>query len=190
MKILWYITPSQGTIRYGDTEITSLGAAKTAQLGITIVPEERQIFPQLTVRENAEVSHIGKGDRDGWDIDEALSIFENLGTKGDQLGSTLSGGEQQMLAISRALVFGPEILILDEHTEGLAPQIVTEVAEIISNLKSQGLTILLVEQNVEVAVDLADRVYALDRGKIVFEGTAAEFESNEEIKKQHLGVSK
>lgn len=188
--ILGHLTPSAGTITYDGEDVSEIGVAETAQRGVTLVPEERQIFPGLSIRENMAISEVGKNKRDGWEIDDALSLFANLQGKDDRRGSALSGGEQQMLAIARALVAGPELLVLDEPTEGLAPKIVDEVADIIADLKSRGQTILLVEQNVEAAVDLADRVYVLDRGMIVFEGRASAFEADERIKERYLGVSR
>ncbi|WP_096391288.1 ABC transporter ATP-binding protein [Halopenitus persicus] len=187
--IMGHIIPTTGMINYRGDDISQRDVAKTAQQGITLVPEDRQIFPGLSIRENAKISEVGPTHNEGWDVDDALSLFANLEGKENRPGSALSGGEQQMLAIARALVSGPELLVLDEPTEGLAPKIVDEVAGIIADLKSRGLTILLVEQNVETAIDLADRVYVLDRGEIVFEGTTKEFNANEQIKERYLGVS-
>lgn len=190
--IMGIIQPKSGTITYRGEDVSELDATDTAQRGIAFVPEERQIFPRLTVRENLEVAaHGGATDPsvDRVSVDEALETFENLKERADNQGSALSGGEQQMLAIARALVGGADLILLDEPTEGLAPYIVQDVMDIIEELSERGINVLLVEQNVHVCLNLADRNYVIDQGSIVFEGSSEELEADEDVMDQYLGVT-
>ena len=182
--------PTSGSVVYRGEDVSTLGPAETAQRGISLVPEERQIFPELTVMENLRLAdHGGADDVESMAIGEALEMFENLKDRTGNPGSSLSGGEQQMLAIARALVAGADLMLLDEPTEGLAPYIVQDVMDIVAELDERGITVLLVEQNVHVALELADRNYVIDRGEIVWEGSSAELEDNEAILDRYLGVS-
>ena len=188
--IMGVISPTSGEITYRGEDIGDLDATETAQRGISFVPEERRIFPELTVMENLEIARIGGSDEaDAMSIGEVLDMFENLKERTENEGSALSGGEQQMLAIARALVGGADLILLDEPTEGLAPYIVQDVMDIVSELNEQGITVLLVEQNVHVGLSLADRNYVINQGEIVYEGTSAELEANEEILDKYLGVT-
>ncbi len=190
--IMGILQPTSGTVTYRGEDISRLDATETVKRGIAFVPEERQIFPGLTVRENLEVAaHGGATDAsiDRVSVDEALDTFENLKERASNQGSALSGGEQQMLAIARALVGGADLILLDEPTEGLAPYIVQDVIEIIEELSERGINVLLVEQNVHVCLRLADRNYVIDQGKIVFEGSSEELESDEDVMDQYLGVT-
>jgi len=182
--------PTAATNRHRGEEIPTVDPTGTAKRGISLVPEERQIFPDLTVRENLELASYG-GSEDAYSVsvEEALGLFENLQDRTDNDGSSLSGGEQQMLAIARALVAGADLVLLDEPTEGLAPYIVEDVMEIIRDLNDRGITVLLVEQNVQVGLDLADRNYVIDQGEIVWEGTSAELEDDRTVLDRYLGVS-
>ncbi|AFK21491.1 ABC transporter ATP-binding protein (plasmid) [Haloferax mediterranei ATCC 33500] len=189
-SILGSVTPSAGTISFGETDITALSPEKTAREGIALVPEERRVFPGLTVTENVEIGRIGgRKDIDKPTVDEIIDEFENLSRHRTSKGAALSGGEQQMLAIARALVSAPDLLMLDEPTEGLAPSIVKQVQRKIKELNDEGVTILLVEQNVQVALDAADYVYILDKGQVVHEGPADEVAASDEILDRYLGVS-
>ncbi|WP_293030056.1 ABC transporter ATP-binding protein [Natronococcus sp.] len=189
-SIVGILSPTNGTVSYRGTDITDLDATETVQHGLAFVPEERQIFPELTVKENLELADYGGApDVDSFSIGEALEMFENLKERASNLGSSLSGGEQQMLAIARALVGGADLILLDEPTEGLAPYIVQDVIDIVEDLNERGITILLVEQNVHVCLELADRNYLIDQGEIVYEGTSAELEADEEILDRYLGVT-
>lgn len=188
--ILGNVTPHGGTVRFDGSDLTEAGPVETASQGVILVPEERRIFPGLTVRENLTVPTHGGGSGERWSLTDTVNLFTNLEERLDNRGSDLSGGEQQMLAIARGLVAGPELLMLDEPTEGLAPKIVDEVERTIRTLKERGLTILLVEQNIDVATRLADRFYVLDRGRIVFDGTKDEFVNNDDVRERHLGVTK
>jgi len=182
--------PTTGRVVYRGEDISTLDAAETAKRGISLVPEERQIFPELTVMENLELAEHG-GSRDGnaLDIAEVLEMFESLKERTGNPGSSLSGGEQQMLAIARALVAGADLMLLDEPTEGLAPYIVQNVIDIVDQLNERGITVLLVEQNVHVALKLADRNYVIDRGEIVWEGSSSALEENDSVLDRYLGVS-
>jgi len=182
--------PSGGTVTHRGEDISALDPAATAQRGIALVPEERQIFPELTVKENLELAaHGGIQDGDSMRVEEALGKFSNLQERVGNEGSSLSGGEQQMLAIARALVAGADVLLLDEPTEGLAPQIVDDVVDIVRTLNDQGITVLLVEQNVHVCLELADRNYIIDQGKVVWEGSSDQLADEQEIMDRYLGVT-
>ncbi|MFB6360643.1 MAG: ABC transporter ATP-binding protein [Halobacteriales archaeon] len=184
------LTPSHGTVTFRGEEITGLPPMQTARLGIGLVPEERRIFPGLTVEENLRIAGYGAAKGGGGrSIEAVLDDFENLRERRTSLGHNLSGGEQQMLAIGRALINGADLLLLDESTEGLAPMIVQRVQELIRELNTEGLTVLMVEQNLAVVMDVADRIYVLDKGEIVYEGTPAELKDQPEIRDRHLGVS-
>ena len=188
--ILGTVTPTSGSVTFDGQDVTTLSAERTAQAGIALVPEERRIFPGLTVRENVRIGRLGgRRDADKPSVDDVVDEFENLRRHRDSRGSSLSGGEQQMLAIARALVAAPELLMLDEPTEGLAPTIVQQVRRKIAELNREGSTVLLVEQNVGVALDVADYVYILDKGRVVHEGTAASVAGNDAVLDRYLGVS-
>lgn len=189
-SIVGILTPTSGTVTYRGTDVTNLDATETVQHGLALVPEERQIFPELTVKENLELADYGGSpDVDSLSVGEALEMFENLQERASNPGSSLSGGEQQMLAIARALVGGADLILLDEPTEGLAPYIVRDVMDIVEDLNERGITVLLVEQNVHVCLELADRNYLLNQGEIVYEGTSAELEEDKEILDRYLGVT-
>lgn len=189
-SVMGIIYPTSGTVTYRGEDISELDATETAKRGLALVPEERQIFPELTVRENLEIAnHGGAPDVDSLSVEEALDMFENLKERTENHGSSLSGGEQQMLAIARALVAGADLILLDEPTEGLAPYIVQDVMDIIEELNERGITILLIEQNVHVGLALADRNYVINQGQIVWEGTSEELEENKEILDRYLGVT-
>ncbi|MFB6352734.1 MAG: ABC transporter ATP-binding protein [Halobacteriales archaeon] len=188
-SVLGKVRITAGSVRLKGADVTEWPANETVSRGVALVPEDRRIFPDLTVRENLRVGGLGGAD-DGFarDVDAVFEMFENLRVNADSPGSNLSGGEQQMLAIGRALVAGADVLMLDEPTEGLAPLIVERVEELIDELNDEGLTILLVEQNAEVALNVADRIYVMDRGRIVYHGTAAELRADDEVKNRYLGV--
>jgi branched-chain amino acid transport system ATP-binding protein len=189
--IVGNVVPSSGSVTFDGEDVTRLSPEETVRRNVAFVPEERRIFPGLTVEENLKVGQLGGGDTaNRRDPDEVLEAFENLRDHPDRKGGALSGGEQQMLAIGRALVGGADLLLLDEPTEGLAPFVVRRVEELIRELNDDGISVLLVEQNVEVALDLADRHYVLDRGEIVYHGTSDELRADDEVMDRHLGVTK
>ena len=187
-SIVGNVTPTGGTIIFDDTEITTMNTEDTIREGLAFVPEKRRIFPELTVRENIEMGRIGVDSSGGPSVGEVLDMFEKLAEREHKNGSILSGGEQQMLAIGRALTADPELLLLDEPTEGLAPYIVRQIEDIIGDLNDQGITILLVEQNIPVALDVSDYTYILEKGQIVHEGPTDEVRNNDDILDKHIGV--
>lgn len=190
--VMGTLTPRSGSVIYDGEDVTTLGPEETVRHGIALVPEERRIFGGLSVRENLELAELGGheagSDRRGWDIAAVLDTFENLADNETAAGSTLSGGEQQMLAIGRALVSDARTLLLDEPTEGLAPYVVERVVETVETLRDRGLTVLLVEQNVRVALDVCDYIYVLDNGRIVH-GSTSDALRGDEVLDQYLGVS-
>jgi branched-chain amino acid transport system ATP-binding protein len=189
-SIVGNVVPTAGSVTFGDEDVTGLSPEETVRRNVAFVPEERRIFPGLTVMENLKVGQLGGGETaDPRDPEEVLSEFENLRDHPERKGGALSGGEQQMLAIARALVAGADLLLLDEPTEGLAPFVVRQVEDLVESLNDEGISVLLVEQNVEVALELADRHYVLDRGEIVYHGSSDQLRENEEVMDRHLGVT-
>ncbi|PSQ41580.1 ABC transporter ATP-binding protein [Halobacteriales archaeon SW_12_71_31] len=185
------IAPRGGEVRHRGRSIGGLGPTETAKLGVGLVPEERRVFPGLTVEENLQAGATGgaTGDAPERSVEEVLSTFENLADRRGNRGADLSGGEQQMLAIGRALTAGADLLLLDEPTEGLAPLVVDRVVEAVRAVNDDGVTVLLVEQNVAVALELADRVVVMDDGEVVHAATAAELRANDAVLDRHLGVT-
>ena len=181
--------PTQGTILLNGVDITNTSAQERVKMGISHVPEGRRVFPGLTVLENLELGAYLRKDKDGiaQDLEMVYHHFPILRERSKQLAGTLSGGEQQMLAIGRALMSRPKILFLDEPSMGLAPILVQEIFDIINNINKSGTTILLVEQNANMALQIADRAYVMETGSIVLSGTGSELMKSEEIKKAYLG---
>jgi branched-chain amino acid transport system ATP-binding protein len=177
--------PRAGEIRYKGRNIAGLDTHRISQMGIALVPETRGIFSYLSARENLAIARR-KGSR--WQMDTVLERFPALHDRLESKGRLLSGGEQEMLAIARALMTGPDLLLLDEPSQGLAPMIVSTVMETIRELKSQRVSMLLVEQNAEMALQLADRVYVIDHGAVVFEGTSAKLRNDRGVMATYLGV--
>ncbi len=186
-SIIGFTPPRRGKIMLWDVDVTHLPSHRTAQLGVGLVPQGRSIFPTLTVRENITLAARQAG-HGGWTLDRVLATFPPLQARLKNLSAQLSGGEQQMLAIARALMTNPALLLLDEPSEGLAPLIVAEIGRIIGQLKQEGLSILLVEQNLSLALGVADQVYVMNKGQIVFEGTPAELRAQAEVMHRYLGV--
>jgi branched-chain amino acid transport system ATP-binding protein len=184
--IVGFTPPRAGHVRYKDTELTRLPSFRMVGLGMALVPQGRRVFPSLSVRENLDVARRGAG---RWSIDQVYALFPRLRERAGNRANKLSGGEQQMLAIGRALMSNPDLLLMDEPTEGLAPLLVREVARVIAELKRSGLSILLVEQNLALALSVADRVHVLSRGQIVHTGTPAELMTNDDVKTRYLGVA-
>jgi branched-chain amino acid transport system ATP-binding protein len=178
-----------GSILLEGKEISSLPAHKIIRSGIGLVPQGRRIFSSLTVNENLEVPYKcpSRSDQD-FDAEKILQIFPILKERKDHRGGKLSGGEQQMLATGRGLVSRPKLLLMDEPSEGLAPLLVRDLGEIIRSFKERGLTILLVEQKLSFALEMADYVYIMSKGKIVYHSTPDELWQNEEVKARHLGI--
>ncbi len=176
----------QGTITFAGKPITNLPAHEIVRLGLSQVPEGRRIFPRLTVRENLEMGAFHR-QSNGDELEKAFSRFPILKERAGQLGGTLSGGEQQMLAVARALMARPRLLLLDEPSLGLAPLIVAKIFEIIREINAAGTTILLVEQNANMALHVAHRGYVLETGRIVLADDAKNLMSNEQVKRSYLG---
>jgi len=191
LKSIMSITPpsKKGRITYKTSDLAHLSPESIARLGIAYVPEERRIFPALTVLENLKIAHFYSTKKeDGWSLDKIFNLFPILDKRAQSLGSQLSGGEQQMLAIARALVANPDLILMDEPSEGLAPLLVQKVSDTIQEIKSNRISVLLVEQNFDMTVELGDTFYILNKGLIVFDGSREEIMSQEEIRKQYLSV--
>jgi branched-chain amino acid transport system ATP-binding protein len=184
------VKPRSGEVLFKGKNVSGTPPYTIAKLGVGYVPEDRRIFPTLTLRENLlmGIKSGQKGNRDGWTIEKVYKYFPALQAKDKQKGGHLSGGEQQMLTIARTLMGNPEVLLIDEPTEGLAPLIVDTVEEVIQDIHQQGIPILLVEQNMRVALRLAERIYVISKGKIVFQGTCQELKDAQEIREKYLEV--
>jgi branched-chain amino acid transport system ATP-binding protein len=187
--IVGFLTPKGGEIRLFGQAIGGLSPERISRLGIGLVPQGRRIFPSLTVRENLIVARQREQSaKRSWNVERIFELFPRLQERHAQFAGTLSGGEQQMLAIGRALMGNPRVLLLDEPSEGLAPLIVAEVGRTIKRLKEEGQSILLVEQNLKLALEVSDQVIILNTGRCVFAGDAADILNNEEMIAQNLGV--
>src|ERR1700760_2281839 len=184
------LTPARaGAIRFGGQEVRELPSYRIAKLGIGLVPEGRQIFPNLTVRENLVAASTNRLDAgDPWTLEKIHALFPRLAERGGNMGNTLSGGEQQMLAIGRALMTNPRLLILDEATEGLAPLIRAEIWQVLSQLKRDGLGILVVDKNLAEVARLADRHYVLEKGRTVWSGTSEQLVAEPDLQHRYLGI--
>ncbi len=187
MKSVMGLTPpKRGTIRFRDEEITGIQPYLLARKGIAYVPDDRRIFADLTVRENLEIAARKGRWTEEWDMGRIYELFPALKAIESRKGGCLSGGEQKMLAIARALMGNPELLLLDEPTEGLAPVLVRVLEEQIRSLKEVGLTVFLAEQNVRSALRLSDRGYIIDNGQIRYQGSVEELRENEEVRRKYL----
>ena len=187
LKSIMGLAPArQGKILFEDKDITDLPPHLIARQGIAYVPASRGIFMTLTSMENLNIVRT-RGAR--WDTEDVFRRFPKLAPLKRRRGRSLSGGEQQMLAIGRALVTGPSLILLDEPSQGLAPMVVELVVNMLRELKSEGVSMLLVEQNLQMALDLAERVYILDQGEVVFDGAAQELKNNDQLTASYLGVS-
>jgi len=187
LAIMGYLKPNPGRIAYRGRDIGNLPPYVISRLGLGFVPQERGIFASLTVRENLTVA-ARRGERRLWTLDKVLELFPQLKERVEFRGSKLSGGEQQMLSIARALLLNPSLLVLDEPSEGLAPLIVQEVIRTLQDVRKRGLSILIVEQNVRVALAVADRHFVLRKGQVCFAGTTEEFKRKEAMVRQNLGL--
>lgn len=190
LKSIMGLTPPQrGSIRFRGEEIVSLRPYKICRLGVGYVPEERRIFPHLTVRENLLVGiRVNQKVNNPWTIERVYNYFPQLEKRDKQKGGHLSGGEQQMLTVGRTLMGNPELLLVDEPTEGLAPLLVEMVVKILREINKEGISVLLVEQAMDVALQLAGRTYVMSKGKIVFHGTREELYADEEVRRKYLEV--
>jgi branched-chain amino acid transport system ATP-binding protein len=188
--IIGWLPPRDGRISLFGTAISGLAPEAIARQGVGLVPQGRRIFPSLTVRENLIVARQAPRQPTDkpWNLERVFDLFPRLHERHQQQAGSLSGGEQQMLAISRALMGNPRVLLMDEPSEGLAPQIVAEVGRTIARLKAEGLSIVLVEQNMKLALGIADDVVVLNTGRVVFTGDADSVRADESLITQHLGV--
>jgi branched-chain amino acid transport system ATP-binding protein len=187
--IMGILPPRAGTIVFEGRPLHGLPSYRVAQVGLGLVPEGRQVFPNLTVRENLFATAANRrGHPDPWSLDKIFELFPQLAARQRALGATLSGGEQQMLAIARALMTNPRLLILDEATEGLAPLIRVEIWRCIERLKRSAQAILLIDKNVRALTRIADTHFILEKGRIVWRGTSAELAAREDLQHRYLGV--
>ena len=177
-----------GSIKFKNEEISGLEAHSIALKGIGYVPENRDIFPTLTVKENLMLGTKDVNKKGQWDVEELFKLFPNLKERQDVLGGAISGGEQQMLTMCRCLMGDPELMMIDEPTEGLSPQMIEKVSDLLKQISSKGISILLVEQKLTIALKLSSKVYLMGHGEIVFKGTPKELEKNKSIRKEWLEV--
>jgi branched-chain amino acid transport system ATP-binding protein len=187
-SIIGLTPPRRGRVVWKGRDVAGRPPYQIARAGIGFIPEDRRIFADLTVWENLDVASRGARNGGGWTVERVFDLFPKLRELMNRQGGFLSGGEQQMLTIARTLMGNPELLLLDEPSEGLAPLVVEHLKEQIARLKTDGLTILLAEQNIAFSLDLADRVYVLEKGHIRFDGTAREFRDNDAVRQQYLAL--
>lgn len=184
-SIMGLVTPSKGEVRIDGVDMAGLPPYKIARAGLGLVPEGRQVFPNLTVRENLVATANHTGD---WTLERVLGLFSALDARLGQFASTLSGGEQQMLAIGRALMTNPRLLILDEATEGLAPLIREEIWRVVQEIRGTGMATIIVDKNIAKLVNLADRHYIVEKGRIVFSGIGEELTENPQLLQRFMGI--
>jgi len=191
-SIIGFTPPRRGHLWFKGVDVTRMPAYRIAQMGMGIIPQGRRIFPSLSVRENLDIAARHQSAQGGeshrWTLERVFGLFPRLQERLLHPGGALSGGEQQMLASARALIGNPDFLLLDEPTEGLAPLLVREFGRVIQQLKEEGLSMLLVEQNLPFALQLADYVYIMSKGRIVYESPPQVLAQNEEVKARHLGI--
>jgi branched-chain amino acid transport system ATP-binding protein len=186
-SIVGFTSPRRGRVIFKGHDVTQTSSFATVRLGMGLVPQGRRVFPSLSVAENLLVA-AQHSDRHGWHLERVYSLFPRLAERRRQRANTLSGGEQQMLAIGRGLMTNPDCLLMDEPSEGLAPMIIQHLWEVIGQLKHEGLSILLVEQNVSLALQLVDYVHVISKGQIVYSCGPQDLWANDEIKTRYLGI--
>lgn len=187
-SIMGLVRPSSGSVRWKGQEITGLAPYEIARLGIGCVPEDRRIFADLTVWENLDVARRPAQHGEGWTVERVYNLFPALRDLQNRRGGFLSGGEQQMLTIARTLMGNPDLLLLDEPSEGLAPLVVEQLKEQMLRLKAEGIAILLCEQSTKFSLGLSTRAYILEKGRVCYQGTLEELEANEELSRMYLAV--
>jgi branched-chain amino acid transport system ATP-binding protein len=188
LSIMGILRCSAGSVDFAGASLTGLPSFRIARLGIGLVPEGRQVFPNLSVQENLVATAVPGGAATTWDLERVLTLFPPLRDRLHSAGNLLSGGEQQMLAIGRALMTNPKLLILDEATEGLAPLVRREIWQVIHRIKASGVSILIVDKNVDALTRIASRHYILERGRLVWTGTSDELRGDATLKQRYLGV--
>ncbi|MGZ9089987.1 MAG: ABC transporter ATP-binding protein [Rhodoplanes sp.] len=187
-SLMGLVRPHAGEIRLRGERVDGLPPHRMARLGLGLVPEGRQIFPNLTVRENLVMAEHRRGGDEAWTVERVFELFPRLAERMANRGNHLSGGEQQMLAIGRALMTNPALLVLDEATEGLAPKIREEIWTKLQDLKNTGLSIIIIDKDVEALCAFADRHYILEKGEVIWTGSTAELAANKELQDRYLGV--
>jgi branched-chain amino acid transport system ATP-binding protein len=187
-KAIMGLVAAQGTVRYRDRDIAGLRPDQVAHCGIGYVPEDRQIFPTLTVRQNLEMGLKQSRKFGRWNFDDVFQMFPNLAARQNVSAGVLSGGEQQMLTMCRTLMGDPDLILIDEPTEGLAPKLVEQVGELLAEIARRGVAILLVEQKLAIALKICARLYVMGHGRIVFHGTPAELAANPAVRREWLEV--
>jgi branched-chain amino acid transport system ATP-binding protein len=187
-SIMGFTPPRRGRIWFKNEEITKLKAHQIPGRGLGLVPQGRRIFPSLSVKENLAIAARQHGEKHAWNISRVFSLFPRLEERINNKGNQLSGGEQQMLAIARALVSNPDLILMDEPSEGLSPIVIQEVAGVIGQLKEEGVSILLAEQNLPLALSAADYVYVINKGTMVFEGTPEALQADSYVESEYLAV--
>jgi branched-chain amino acid transport system ATP-binding protein len=188
IKAIMGMVDAQGSVRFKGADLIGLKSYQIAHKGLGYVPENRDIFPTLTVRQNLELGMKAKGTTGRWSVADVFALFPRLAERADTPGGVLSGGEQQMLTLARTLMGDPDLVMIDEPTEGLAPKVVELVAELFREIKRRGIAILLIEQKLAIALDLSERLYVMGHGQIVFEGTPAELKGNAFVRQEWLEV--
>jgi branched-chain amino acid transport system ATP-binding protein len=189
LSLMGIVRPKGGSIRMGDQPLTGLPSYRIAKAGLGLVPEGRQVFPNLTVRENLVATAANRGAHGApWTLERVFRLFPSLQERQRHFGNQLSGGEQQMLAVGRALMTNPKLLILDEATEGLAPLVRADIYRSIELLKSEGLSLLVIDKDVRALTRVADRHYVLEKGRVVWSGSSAQLRENRDVQHRYLGV--
>ncbi len=189
LSIMGIVRPKSGKISLQNRSLVGMPSYRIAQSGIGLVPEGRQVFPNLTVRENLLATAANRrGGKDPWTLERVYTLFPNLKARRNNYGNQLSGGEQQMLAIGRALMTNPRLLILDEATEGLAPLVRAEIYRSIERLKGEGLSILVIDKDVKALTRVAEVHYVLEKGRVVWSGSSADLATSHEVQRRYLGI--
>ena len=187
-KSIMGLVTAQGTVKFRGKDIAGLRPDQVAHCGIGYVPEDRQVFPTLTVRQNLELGLKRSGKFGRWNFEDVFGLFPNLKARQDTSAGVLSGGEQQMLTMCRTLMGDPDLMLIDEPTEGLAPKLVDQVGELLAEIARRGVSVLLVEQKLAIALKISARLYVMGHGRIVFEGKPADFGENSAVRKEWLEV--
>ena len=188
IKAVMGLVTARGSVRFRNQEILGLKAHEIARRGLGYVPEDRAIFPDLTVRQNLALGMKGRKERGRWKMEDMFALFPQLRERADAPGGVLSGGEQQMLTLCRTLMGDPDLLLIDEPTEGLAPKAVAQVSEFLSEMKKRAISVLLVEQKLTISLQISQRLYVMGHGRVVFHGTPDELRDNESLRKEWLEV--